>query len=235
MLYNYCHLFIIFFVYSMIGYVSEVINISIIEKKLVLSRGFLIGPYIPIFGIGGLFMTFFLQKYSGDILVLFLTSMISCLIIEYLCSLFLEKLFKLRWWDYSNMRFNLDGRICLENGILFGMAGVLVVRVLYPFLLSNLDKLSSKMIIIIGSVLSIVFFTDIVISYTATFKLKSSLDLYSKKDSTEDVKKLIRRELKKRRFFVNRLIESFPNAKKWYESKLNIRQMLSKISAGRRK
>lgn len=235
MLYNFCYLFIIFFVYAFIGYVSEVINISILEKRLVLSRGFLIGPYIPIFGVGGIFMTLFLNRYSNDIFVLFITSMCSCLIIEYLCSLFLEKLFNLRWWDYSNMKFNLDGRICLENGILFGIAGVLVIKILYPFLSYILHSIPNNIVIIIGLILAIIFLIDIIISYSITFRLKKTLDNYSRKDATEDIKKLIRVELKKKRFFVDRLIKSFPNAKKWYYSKLNIKQVINKISNYRKK
>ena len=161
--------------------------------------------------------------------------MVSCLVIEYACSLFLEKLFNLRWWDYSYMKFNLDGRICLENGILFGIAGVLVIKVLYPFLSNILHSIPNNTVIIIGLVLASIFLIDIILSYSITFRLKKSLDRYSKKDATEDIKKLIRVELTKKRFFVNRLIKSFPNARKWYYSKLNIKEVISKFSGYRKK
>ena len=118
-------LVIIFFFYSVVGYIVEVTSCSIKSKKLTLSRGYLIGPYIPIFGFGGLFMTTLLSKYQNDILSLFINSMVYCCLLEYITSLVLEKIFKLRWWDYSDRRFNINGRVCLENGILFGIAGII--------------------------------------------------------------------------------------------------------------
>lgn len=77
------------------------------EKKVVLNIGFLVGPYIPIFGYGSMAMILTLQKYKGDIIALFIMGMTVCLTIEYLCSLIAEKIFHLRWWDYSDKKFNI--------------------------------------------------------------------------------------------------------------------------------
>lgn len=94
--YNYYNLFLLFFIYSFIGYIVESTSVSIMEKKVVLNRGFLVGPYIPIFGYGSMAMILTLQKYKGDIIALFIMSMTVCLTIEYLCSLIAEKIFHLR-------------------------------------------------------------------------------------------------------------------------------------------
>lgn len=126
--YNYYNLFLLFFIYSFLGYIVESTSVSMIEKKVVWNRGFLVGPYIPIFGTGAMIMVLTLQKYKDEVVALFIMSMVVCLTIEYLCSLIAEKLFNLRWWNYSDKLFNINGRICLQNGILFGLAGVLVVK-----------------------------------------------------------------------------------------------------------
>ena len=132
--YNYVNLFILFFIYSVLGYIVESISVSMIEGKVVWSRGFLIGPYIPIFGTGSILMVLILKKYYDDIFALFIMSMIVCLTLEYLTSYIMEKLFKARWWDYSDRRFNINGRICLETMVPFGLLGCLLMYVINPFI-----------------------------------------------------------------------------------------------------
>ena len=105
-MYSFWLLVIIFFFYSVVGYIVEVTSCSINNKKVTLSRGYLIGPYIPVFGFGGVIMVYFLSKYQNDILSLFINSMFYCCVLEYFTSLLLEKIFKLRWWDYSNKKIS---------------------------------------------------------------------------------------------------------------------------------
>lgn len=93
--------FMIFFIYSVIGYFCEVLGIFVSSGKVNFSRGYLIGPYLPIFGFGSLIITFYLSKYSNDLIALFILGSFFCCLLEYLTSFFLEKIFKLRWWDYS--------------------------------------------------------------------------------------------------------------------------------------
>ena len=114
--------FLLFIIYSIIGWILEIIFAFINLKKFV-NRGFLIGPYCPIYGAGCLLLTILLSKYAEDTIVLFALSIIICSILEYLTSWIMEKIFKLRWWDYSDMKFNINGRICLETMIPFGIIG----------------------------------------------------------------------------------------------------------------
>lgn len=209
--YNYYNLFLLFFIYSFIGYIVESTSVSIMEKKVVLNRGFLVGPYIPIFGYGSMAMILTLQKYKGDIVALFIMSMTVCLTIEYLCSLIAEKIFHLRWWDYSDKKFNINGRICLQNGVLFGLAGVLVVEYLNPWLENLILLLPNNLMLTISIILSIIFYADTIVSGTTVIKFNKSFKRYGE-DNTNEVKSKIIEELHNN-FLTKRLINAFPHAK----------------------
>lgn len=212
-MYNYCFLFIVFFLYSVLGYIVEVTCVSLKEKRVNLNRGFLIGPYLPIFGIGGLFMSLFLIRYYNLVLELFVMSMISCMLIEYFSSLILEKLFNLRWWDYSDKKYNINGRICLETGVLFGFGGLIVVRVIDPVFIKILLNVPNFIIIIFGLLFTLIFIIDLIVSIKIILRVKISIDKYSSKDATDEIKCLIRNELSQKSLLVKRLLKSFPNAK----------------------
>ena len=102
--------FILFIIYSILGWSLEVL-LSLYEHKRFINRGFLIGPYCPIYGAGSILLTLLLTNYENNIIILFILSMVICGILEYFVSFILEKIFKLRWWDYTNMKFNINGRI----------------------------------------------------------------------------------------------------------------------------
>ena len=211
MLYGFCRLFILFIIYSFIGYISELIYCSIQLKKIVLNRGFFIGPYLPIYGVCCVLMTFFLEKYNDDLIVLFIMSVVLCSIIEYLTSYVLEKIFKVRWWDYSNMKFNFEGRICLLNSSLFGVGGVGLIHFINPFVFPLLDMLPRKILIIIGIILIIIFIIDLVISIVTLCEIKISSNKYTDHDATEEIKFLVREKIKKGSFFITRLLNAFPS------------------------
>ena len=119
--------FILFMFYSFIGWIIEIINEIITEKRYV-NRGFLVGPYCPIYGFGTIFMITLLTRYLDDFIVLFIMSVVICSLLEYFTSYIMEKMFKARWWDYSDKKFHINGRICLSNCIAFGVLGLLIVK-----------------------------------------------------------------------------------------------------------
>lgn len=209
--YNYYNLFLLFFIYSFLGYIVESISVSLMEKKVVWNRGFLVGPYIPIFGIGAMTMILTLQKYKDDIVALFIMSMVVCLTIEYLCSLVAEKIFKLRWWNYSDKLFNINGRICLQNGILFGIGGVLIVKYVNTWIENLILLLPNSLMVTLSIILTVIFVSDTILSLHTVIKFNSSFKRYSA-DNTQEVKKKILEELQ-RNFLLNRLVKAFPNAK----------------------
>lgn len=211
MLYNFLFFVLVFFVYSFIGYVIEIISVSRIEKKIVFSRGYLIGPYLPIFGIGALLMIGLLGKYSNDLFALFVLCLFTCCLLEYFTSLILEKIFKLRWWDYSNKRFNINGRVCLENGIMFGLGGIILVRYFHPFLLRFMMSLPVMVVCILGSFLFLVMLADFIFSTFTICKLKIDSSAYTNRDSTSVVKKQVLESLQRYSIFHKRLFKAFPN------------------------
>jgi len=120
------HYILLLFIYSFVGWLFEIL-IRIIEERKIINRGFLIGPYCPIWGFGVVLMTIFLQNFVNEPVAFILLAMIVAGILEYITSYIMEKLFKARWWDYSRYPFNLNGRITLQHLLFFGAAGYIAV------------------------------------------------------------------------------------------------------------
>lgn len=198
--------FSIFIVYAFLGWLIELIW-TLIKGKKIINRGFLIGPYCPIYGVGCLALIILLDKYKDDIVVLFIMSIIICAILEYLTSYIMEKLFKARWWDYSNYRFNLNGRICAETMIPFGILGVLVVHFLNPFIIQNINTNSITFTIIL-----ILFIIDFSVSFGIIINLKRTINFVTK-DNTEEITKKVREIIREKSFLHKRLLKAFPSFK----------------------
>ena len=188
------------------------VGCKLVELKKFINRGFLIGPYCPIYGWGCILIILLLNKYTDDPLVLFVMAILICSILEYFTSYFMEKLFKARWWDYSRRKFNINGRICLETMIPFGLLGCLIMYFVNPFFVSIYSKIPSNILIIISSVLFTIFLIDNIISYTIMFKMKIPKIKISK-DSTEEITEYVRSILAKRSFLYKRLMKAYPNMK----------------------
>ncbi len=120
-----------FLIYAMIGYVVEVIYCSFGERKLV-NRGFLYGPWLPIYGIGALLVIGATEAVVSMPPLLFLVTVILTSVVEYIGSWALERLFGIQLWDYSSHRFNINGRVCLKNSTLFGLLGLALVYLIHP-------------------------------------------------------------------------------------------------------
>lgn len=210
MLYNFCYLFLLFMFYAVLGYIVEISYCSLTDKKITFNRGFLIGPYLPIYGSCLVLMYLFLVKYENDLSGLFIMSAVLSSIIEFFTSLILEKIFKVRWWDYSNLRFNIDGRICLNNSLLFGLGGVIIIRFVNPYILRFLDSLSSTTLITISLILLVIFITDLIISVVVLVKIKVSSMNFGKVDVSEEIRKLRSERLKKNSLLTKRLLNAFP-------------------------
>ncbi len=199
--------FILFIIYSTVGWFLETMFCFYKTKKLV-NRGFLIGPVCPIYGIGCAAIIFFLSRYKNDVVTLFVMAAVICTILEYLTSYIMEKLFKARWWDYSDKKFNVNGRVCGENTIAFGLLAVLMVRYINPFVLSILNHLSRIQINSIAIILSVLLFTDCLMSFRIINGFKKTASSV-KKDSTEEITKKVREILVKRGGFYKRLVSAF--------------------------
>ena len=156
--------FLIFILFSFIGWISEVIYVGVTSAHKFVNRGFLYGPLCPVYGFGGVVILMLPPSLYATWIPLFFASMILCTIVEYFVSWLMEKLFHTRWWDYSHYKIQLNGRICLLNSILFGFLGVVVIHFVYPLMIDLLNSLGQKVInlsgVIILAVLSVdIFFT----------------------------------------------------------------------------
>lgn len=207
---SYANIFMLFFIYSILGYIVEVISASITNRKFCISRGFLIGPYLPVYGFGALVITLFISKYSNDYVAVFILTMVACCVIEYLTSYILEKIFDLRWWDYSNRLFNLNGRINLTTGLKFGLGGFFVLKICNPLLFRLFDVIPPKILLIISIILTIVMIIDTIVSSYVIASLKIDTKQYFKKDATEEIKSKVRESLGKYRLFYSRILHAFP-------------------------
>lgn len=220
--------FLLYFIYSIIGWFLEV-GLAFYEHKKFVNRGFLIGPYCPIYGVGCLLLTILLSKYINEPRVIFAFSIFICATLEYLTSYLMEKIFKLRWWDYSNMKFNINGRICLETLIPFGIIGVLVVKYISPFLINTVNSINFNVLVIINIIILSILITDILISFNVVFNLKN-VTRNLNKDSTEEIKKAIYKFIHNNIFMYNRIVKAFPNMKKIInEQKKRNKDIISKI------
>lgn len=122
-----------FFIYAILGWCTEVIYAAFKERKFV-NRGFLNGPICPIYGFGVLAVTLILRDYQDDLLLLFFMSLFVATLLEWATGFLLEKLFHHKWWDYSDMAFNIQGYICPLFSLIWGIACVFVVKLMHPFI-----------------------------------------------------------------------------------------------------
>ena len=211
MLYKICYIFLLFIIYSFLGWIVEVIA-NLIENKKFINRGFLIGPYCPIYGVGLLIIINFLKSYVDSYIIVFVMSMFICMTLEYLTSYVMEKLFNARWWDYSDKKFNINGRVCLETTIPFGLGGMAIMYIVNPFLDKILNLFSNNVLIIISSILFLIFLTDLIISLIVILKVKD-ISFKKIKDNTEEINRKVKDYLMNKSILNKRLIESFPRLK----------------------
>jgi len=215
---------LLFFSYSFLGWIIEV-TAKFIQYKRFINRGFLIGPICPIYGYGALLISLLLKKYLSDPLAMFLFAMVICSILEYLTSYFMEKIFHARWWDYSTKKYNINGRICLDTMIPFGLLGILMMYLINPFLINIFSKFSFTLITSICSFFIVLYIVDNVLSLIGLIMIKNDIDLYDK-DNTEEISLKIKNVLFNKNWKEKRIIKSFPDVK--FINK-NLKEKISKI------
>lgn len=229
MLYTFFYYFLLFIIYSFIGWIMEVCVFFIRDKRLI-NRGFLIGPYCPIYGFCSVLMILTFGKYIATPFALFIMAAVVCTFFEYITSFIMEKLFHARWWNYTDVPFNINGRVCLHNSLLFGLLGVLLIYIVNPLLGENIKDIPQEQLIYFSSALLIVFIVDFVISFNVISKVKSTASNLIQKDNTEEISEKVREILRKRSVFTKRLIDAFPDVKAiLVKQKDKIKKQISKL------
>lgn len=206
---KFCFYFMLFIIYSFIGWSIEVVG-KLIEKHKFINRGFLVGPICPIYGWGCIAIILLLSKYKSSPIVLFLMAIIICSILEYFTSYFMERLFHVRWWDYTRRKYNINGRICAETMIPFGLLGCLVVYIVNPIFTGLLNKIPVNILNILAIIIFTIYVIDNIVSLSVMFGFKGTLKTVEK-DGTEEITKKVREVLLKRNFLYKRLVNAFPN------------------------
>lgn len=189
----------------------EVVIVSS-KKRKITARGFLIGPWCPIYGFGALFITLLLRKYYNDPVALFVMSFLMGTILEYVTSYLMEKLFHARWWDYSNHKFQINGRVSLTTSLGFGALGVILVYILNPFFLRIIKNIPPIVFTIIMIIVLLIFITDVITSYKIISNIKISKDV-DIKDLTDKYTEEVKKVLRNKSIFNRRLLNAFPHLK----------------------
>ena len=204
-------LILLFFSYAFIGWCIEV-TLKYFQFHRFINRGFLTGPWLPIYGSGAVLITIAVKgaaPLESSIGTTFVLSLLLCGLLEYLTSYFLEKRFHARWWDYSQKPMNLHGRVWIGNLILFGLGGVLIVYLINPLLecISRHLSLPAKEVLALS--LSAIFIADYVMSHFVLKLVKTGVE-GSKADNTEEISKEVKLLLRDRSVFYRRFAEAYP-------------------------
>lgn len=210
-----------FILYSMIGWGAELVWRSIIEeKKIVKEAGFLRGPWCPIYGVGALIIIYWLNGYKDDIFGLFIMSTVACTILEYVTSYIMERIFGKRWWDYSEYKFNLNGRICLLNSVAFGLSAVLLIGFLHPLVVYLIDLIPTTLHVILTLIFVLFFLYDFIMTLISMLHLKNIFTALNNNFRKrlllrKNTKKLTEQEFKKKPKVISintlHLLKRFPN------------------------
>ena len=204
-------LVLLFFAYAFLGWCIEV-TLKYFQFHRFINRGFLTGPWLPIYGSGAALITVAVKGLSpleSSVGTTFVISFILCGFIEYWTSYFLEKRFHARWWDYSRKPMNLHGRVWIGNLILFGLGGVLIIEAINPLLLRLSGHMSPGLREVLAICLSAVFAADYVMSHFVLKLVKTGVES-SEADDTEAINKEIRLLLSDRTVFHRRFAEAYP-------------------------
>lgn len=194
--------FLFFYFYSICGWAGESIYCSVLDRKIT-NRGFLVGPVCPIYGTGALAMLFSLgwirpifsaviPSFWGEVVSFILVALIGalvCDVVEYITSFLMEKLFHERWWDYSNRKFNLHGRICLHHSVFWAIGAVFYVYILDPFIGRKILALvPDNLKLPILAILTFVMAVDLIGAIINALSIRNLIDKL--KVFSENIKKL---------------------------------------------
>lgn len=204
-----------FMLFSLFGYIAEMSMCVIVDHKLT-NRGFLCGPIIPIYGVGSIFLIFLLEPFKTNPLIVFFFGIIITTTIEYLTSYLLEKIFHNRWWDYSNNKYNINGRICLLNSSLFGIGSLAIIYLANPIFQDFLSQMNAKALMIIAMLSLITFILDTIYSCVVAYHLRNQIIIFSELKNEKLAKipgmleRMIKKRIKKLKKYPSRLLKAFP-------------------------
>ena len=172
--YNAIQWLFIFYTYSFLGWCFESTYVSIKSKKLI-NRGFMRGPFLPLYGSGAVMMLVVSMPFANSIVLTYIAGCIGATALEYVTGVTMEALFKVRYWDYSYKRFNFQGQICLSSTIAWGFFTVLMTRVLHPPMDRFVLSMSQQILGYVTALLTVYIVADFTLSFKAAMDLRDIL------------------------------------------------------------
>lgn len=200
--------FLISMIYAFAGWLFEV-TLGIIQRRKLVNRGFLVGPICPIYGIGAVIISFLLRDTENAIAI-FCVGVVGGGLLEYISSYIMEKLFRVRWWDYSLRFCNLNGRICLTSVVFFGCLGLLVVKVTTPLLYNLLAAAYSPIVLAFAAGAFACLVADIALSLWLINDVRVTVGTVQR-DATEEISERVREVLMEKGKLNRRLVKAFPD------------------------
>lgn len=168
------NLILYFTIYSFIGWLCESLYCWFCNRKFT-NRGFLNGPFCPIYGFGALILIIALSGIDTNYFLVFILGMLLTSTLEYITSYVMEKIFNARWWDYSNQKFNIHGRVCLVNSILFGLMSVVFISFIHQPIEDFVNSIPYNVIRVISIILAVYFIFDFCITVISISKFNNKL------------------------------------------------------------
>ena len=168
-----------FFVYGVLGWCVEVAFAAVKEGRFV-NRGFLNGPICPIYGVGVTVVVYFLTPYKDNLILLYALSTVLVTVLEGLTGYLMDKIFHHKWWDYTNQPLNIGGYVCLIFSLVWGVACVLIVRVIHPVIHKILTFIPHTLGLVMLAVLEICIFVDLYVTAAGILKLNHQLETMAK-------------------------------------------------------
>ncbi len=211
MFYNFWYVVLFFIIYSFLGWIAEVLA-EVYHNKRVVNRGFLLGPWCPIYGVAAFVITVMLNRYLDSPVILFCMSMIICGLLEYFTSYLMEKMFKARWWDYSEKKYNINGRVSLDALFLFAIGSMIIVYFINPLVFDLFKMLPKGLVFVLALILLVIFVLDVIVSFNAISKVSSALKKVER-DNTFEITEKVKERIKNKSFLSGRLIKAFPKIK----------------------
>lgn len=175
MIYSQTQWILTFYLYCFIGWIWECCYVSLKKRKWV-NRGFLYGPWLPIYGSGAIIILFTTLPVAESIPLVFLVGMISASLLEYATGAVMERIFHVRYWDYSHNPFNLNGHICLGASLGWGLFSVILIRLVHPPVAKIVCALSGEIADATSVILAIIFSIDVTKSVQNALDFKELLE-----------------------------------------------------------
>jgi len=246
-----CQLIVLFFVFSVLGWMMEV-TLKYIQYHRFINRGFLIGPYCPIYGSGVVLVTVLVGGLigirGGTPGEIFLAGFFICGGLEYFISWYMEKAFHARWWDYSRKPMNLNGRVWIGNLMLFGLASVVIVLWIDPVYFRLIEKLPLFWLHFAAIAIVALLVSDCVVSHVMMDIVRREIDAQDG-DSTEEISLRVHELLRDRNLFLRRIHQAYPELqahprammerlkqarKEFKESNLRVKELLDELARRRK-